>query len=431
MFNVAVPDIARDYSLNPTDVSWVITGYVALFALGALSFGKLADRYPVRRLILVGLALFNAGALMGFFSTSYSQLVVARLIQATGGSSIPALGMLTATRFVPADRRGRVLGAIAATVALAAGIGPMLGGYLGGFWHWRYLFLVSLITLTTLPAYVVLLPHEKPGGSPYDLFGAALTSLTFGGLLLFVAENSWPSLMVSMLTTYWLVRHLRRSKHPFLPLQLMSDRSYILALLTTFFAIGTVFGMMFLLPILLRELHHLPTLKIGLTIFPGAITASVMGLLAGLLADRLSPLRVVRIGLPVLGCGYFLLTLFADSTVFVLVLILMICYTGFAFIHSSLAKTVSLILPHAITGVGMGFYNLVFFLSGAFGTAIASRLQEALRAQLGFLSWVDDAARPFSGTFFCMLCTVIFAFMIARNIPQPEAGHRDSLKPAE
>lgn len=125
MFNVAVPSIAEQFQLLPSEVSWVIAGYIVFFAIGSVTYGKLADIYPVKDLITLGLILFNAGSLLGFLSQWYGMLIVARLIQAMGAAAIPALGMITATRYFPPQSRGKVLGMVASTVAFASGIGPI------------------------------------------------------------------------------------------------------------------------------------------------------------------------------------------------------------------------------------------------------------------------------------------------------------------
>jgi DHA2 family metal-tetracycline-proton antiporter-like MFS transporter len=151
MFNVVIPDIALEFDLLPSEVSWVMTGYILLFGLGSLFYGRLADQRSVRGLITLGLILLNAGSLVGFFSSSYPMLIVARLIQASGGGAIPALAMLVATKYMPPESRGKVLGIIASTVALAAGVGPILGGFVAAALNWRHLFLMTLVTILVIP----------------------------------------------------------------------------------------------------------------------------------------------------------------------------------------------------------------------------------------------------------------------------------------
>lgn len=376
MFNVAIPDIAEEFALSPGEVSWVFTVFIVVFALAAVTYGKLADLYPVRKLITIGLVLFNAGACIGFFAHWYPLLIVARLIQASGGGAIPAMGMLVATRYFPPETRGRVLGAVAGTVAFASGVGPVVGGFLAGVLHWRYLFLLSLATLAAIPLFWRLLPREKEGDGLFDRRGALLLATAVALLLFLVTQREIWALPAGALALLGFGRHIRSSAHPFVPVTLFANRQYSDALLTVFLAVGTIFGLFFSAPLLLRQVHQLDTWHIGLVLFPGAMSAAILGNIGGRMADRFGSPVLVRTGLALIAVGFLLLAAGADLNTYLIALLLIVTYVGFSFIHASLAKTVSLALPHLQTGVGMGFYNLVFFTAGAFGAALASQMLE-------------------------------------------------------
>ncbi len=376
MFNVAVPDIARDFRLTPTAVSWVVSGFVLAFALGSVTYGKLADLYPVRTLITLGLLLFNCGSLLGFFSESYAGLLAGRLVQAAGASAIPALAMYTATRYVPAAIRGRTLGAVSSTVAFATGIGPLVGGSIAGAFHWRGLFLLSLATLAAIPLFRLVLPREAARPQEFDLPGALLVAAFVTGLLLAVTEGRLLPLGLSLPMLALLLLHLRRVPRPFIAPQLFADPRYRGALLTALLALGAVFGMMFHLPLLLRAQHGLTTMGIGWVIFPGAMSAALLGVVAGRMADRHGCALIVQCGLLLQVGGFLLFSAFVGSAPWVLALVQIVNYIGFACIHASLAKTVSVLLPDRYSGIGLGVYNLCFFLAGAFGAALTSRLLE-------------------------------------------------------
>jgi MFS transporter, DHA2 family, metal-tetracycline-proton antiporter len=395
MFNVAVPDIAADFFLSPAGVSWVMTGYIVVFALASALYGKLADLYPVRRLITIGLLLFNGGALLGLFVQWYPLLIAARVLQASGGGAIPAMGMIVATRYFPPQMRGRVLGALASTVAFAAGVGPVLGGFLAGAVHWRLLFLPSLLTLIAIPLFRRLLPREEPQPGRLDILGALLLGGTVGLLLLFVAEGIVWGLPLAALLLIILCRHLRRSRAPFIPLELFTNYPYLRVLLTAWLGVSTVFGMFFLVPLLLRHEYGLDTFHIGLVIFPGPMSAAILGNIGGRMADLRGSTVIVRAGLALLIGGHLMLASLSGAGVVPISLGLVVCYVGFAFIQSSLAKTVAATLPHGQTGIGMGVYNLTFFTSGAFGAALSAFMIELL-PDLFTLSRVSDA---YQGTF--------------------------------
>lgn len=415
MFNVAVPDIAGDFRLSPTAASWVVSGFVLIFALGSVTYGKLADLYPVRSLISIGLLLFNCGSLLGFLSESYAGLLLARLVQAAGASAIPALAMYTATRFVPPAVRGRTLGAVSSTVAFATGVGPLVGGSIAGALHWRYLFLFSLATLVAIPLFRRTLPKEAPRPGRFDLPGGLLLGVWVCALLLYVTQTRPLALLLALLALAALIWRLRRAAQPFVAPELFRNRRYCGALLTAFLALGAVFGMMFHIPLLLRSLHGLGTLGIGWVIFPGAMSAALLGMVAGALADRWGSEQVVRIGLLLLVGGFLLLSCAAAAPPAVLALVLIGVYAGFASIHASLAKTVSLLLPPHHSGVGLGVYNLSFFLAGAFGAAFTSRLLEAWAAAPA-LNPLGQGAAASSNIFLLSALTALAAALLFQQL---------------
>lgn len=410
MFNVAIPDIAREFSLSAAEVSWVMTGYIIVFALASVTYGKLADIYPIRRLMTIGLLLFNVGALLGYFAENYPTLLLGRIVQASGGGAIPAMAMLVATRYFPVTSRGRVLGAAASTVAFAAGVGPVAGGFIAGHWHWRYLFLVSLVTLLAVYAALRLLPKEQSRQESFDAFGALLIGCGVTALLLFITRLYWPALPTSAFFMLVFSRHIGRTEHPFINPKLLRNRLFRHGLYCTFLAVGTVFGYFFSIPLLLRMVHSLPTMEIGLVIFPGALSAAVLGFVGGRMADRYGAVPVVYVGISLLFAGYLLMAGLLGINTLMILLVLVVCYTGFSFIQSALAKSVSTTLPVEQAGIGMGLYNLVFFTSGAFGTSFVGRFIDFFDGTLpGFTL---EPAAIFSALFVLSAITVATAGLL-------------------
>lgn len=216
MFNIAVPDIAKTYQLMPSEVSWVMTGYIMVYAVGALTYGKLADFYPFRTLITVGLTIFAVGSLFGFFAQNYGMVLVARVIQAVGGAMIPALVFLAPIRYFP-KTRGKVLGIVSSVMAFASGIGPIAGGFIAGFLDWRYLFLTSALIIVTLPFLRRNLPQEETNKGYIDYIGAALIAGFISTLLLGITLGiPW----IFGLTALFFFSNLWRMKaieEPFIP----------------------------------------------------------------------------------------------------------------------------------------------------------------------------------------------------------------------
>jgi DHA2 family metal-tetracycline-proton antiporter-like MFS transporter len=380
MFNVSIPDIAAEFGLMPSEVSWVMTAYIITFALGSVTYGKLADIYPVKNLITAGLILLSAGSVIGLFAAWYPVLIAARVVQASGGASIPALAMLIATQYFPSNIKGRVLGVIASTVAFSGGIGPVLGGFITGTFHWRYLFLFSFVTLLAIPLFRRLLPHEKKRGHGFDTLGA----LTMGGgvasLLLFVTQAVWWFLLLSVVLLSAFAAHIRKVENPFIRPALLKNRRFRNTVVSAAVSISTVFGMLFMTPIMLREINGLGANRIGLVIFPGAMCAALLGTYGGKLVDRVGGIRIACAGIAGLMGGHFLLSTFAGMSPWVIAFSMVVCYASFPFVQSALAHTVSDTLPREHTGIGMGIYNMCFFMAGAFSASVLGRLLDLREA---------------------------------------------------
>ncbi|MGG4219104.1 MFS transporter [Paenibacillus jamilae] len=119
MFNLSIPSISADFALTSSQVSWVMVGYSILMAIGAGTYGKLTESFSFRQLYVIGLILLAFGSMIGFFAASYLQVIIGRLLQAAGASSISPLSYAAVTLYFKPTVKGRVLGTLSATIAFA------------------------------------------------------------------------------------------------------------------------------------------------------------------------------------------------------------------------------------------------------------------------------------------------------------------------
>lgn len=376
VFNVALPEIANDLHISPALAGWVITGYAMVYAIGSLMFGKLADLFPLKRLMSIGIGLFAAGSIIGFVSEGYGWLLVGRLVQSAGASSIPALAMLIPARYYPPERRGAVMGLIASFIALSAGIGPIVGGVVTGAMHWKFLFLLSLGTLLVLPFLRRTLPDEarKPGS--IDTIGAALLAGAVAMLMLMITNFGGSSAMVygavfAALLLLFVVRG-RRLKEPFIALALFTEGPYRFAILAMFLSSMTGFSLMLLIPLMLESMFGLGADRIGMVLFPAAMAAAFMGRIGGRWTDRFGSIPMLLMAATLMIGGFALLAGLSWIGAWVVALSLIMPNIGFVFIQSSMSKLVSLLLPVNRLGAGMGVFSMTNFLSGAIGGTLAA-----------------------------------------------------------
>jgi DHA2 family metal-tetracycline-proton antiporter-like MFS transporter len=406
VFNVSTPRIAEQFSLTPAGVSWMMTIFMILFGIGTVIFGKLSDLYPLKRLILWGILLYNAGSVMGFFlQSSYPLVILARAVQGIGASAIPALIFTAAARYFPVEERGRVFGSLTATVSLAIGLGPVVGGFVSESLHWADLFLIPLLILISIPFFNRILPEETGRKGGIDLPGAGLMALAVGTLVLELNFGQWYYLVSFLLfLTLFLVR-IHTARDPFIPPILFNNRRFLAGAGVGLLLFSVVMGVLFLVPLMLHDLHGLGTRAIGLVIFPGAISSAFFGPWGGNLADRRGNPFVVVLGLGLLVGGVILMAWALGLSYVAVSACLLLVYVGFSLFQTALINSVSQTLSQEDTGIGMGVFNMIGIISGALGTAVVGKLLAG--------TWLARPFLPFQSAQGVIYSNLLMAFSLA------------------
>ncbi|ASA19441.1 MFS transporter [Paenibacillus donghaensis] len=372
MFNLALPQITKEFALSTIASSWIVTGYSIVFAIMSITFSRLSDFVPIRTLFIVGLSLFGAASLIGLFSESFAVLLSARLLQAAGAASVPGLAIVLITRYVPAERRGNSMAVIISASSLGLGLGPVIGGTVTQFLGWHNLFIITGISLLLIPLFLLLIPKEAPQKGSFDLLGAACIGIGTTGVLLFLTSRSWVTLAVGViaLLLFWLRIH--RAHEPFVQPELFRNRKYL-----SLIALGIVsyinnFATLYLLPQVLAHLYGLTPAQSGLIIFPGAIVSMLLSNRVGRIINRYGNGLFIRYSPWLLIVAAALFALLAGTTFYAIAAVYILLSIGFSTLTTSVSNEVSEILPVDEIGAGMGFFQLVQFFGGAFSVAMTS-----------------------------------------------------------
>jgi EmrB/QacA subfamily drug resistance transporter len=313
--NIAFPDLARDFEgVSLSSLSWVLNAYAIVFAALLVPAGRIADRVGRKRVFVAGLAVFSVASALCAAAPSVPFLVVARVLQATGGAMmIPTTLGLVLPAFPP-TQRPLAIGIWSAISGVAAALGPPLGGILVQVsWHWIFLVNVPIGALTALLAIRTLDEVRAPEDGRPDLLGAALLALGIGLLTLGIVKGpdwGWGDTRdiaafasaLALIATF--VRRSARHHAPVIELPLLRVRSFALANLATlvFFA---GFGSMLLSGVLLlTEVWGYSALQAGFALSPGPLTAATFAIPSGRLGGRIGQRPVAAVGGLVFAAGF-------------------------------------------------------------------------------------------------------------------------------
>lgn len=440
MFNVALPQIGREFDVTPGGLAWVVTSYSLIFGIGTPFYGRLAELYGLRRMFMIGLTIFSAGSLACMIAPQYPLLIVARIVQAAGTAAIPALGTAQIFRAIPAERRGTATGYIAAMVGVGAAIGPSLGGAIAELVSWRGLFIFGTSLILVVPLTRRVFPHDEPrGDAVLDLPGGLFLGTMIAGLLLGIRNleeygvlSAWVivPLLVSLAGLILLNYRIRTASDPFVPPDLLRNPNYRKLVFIGFAMLLSHMGTLVTVPLLLDRVNGISSAQIGLAMLPSAVVLSIVGPIAGRLTDRVGALIPMRSGIAIAFIALLLMTSVGSGASAIMVAgIIMLSGLGMGLTNSPMINSVSLIVPQARTGLGVSIFHMTFFLGGAFGaTLITSVIDFRTSASNALNPLHSGGGVEFSDAFLVplVICGVALALSARLWIPKPwEAGQAE------
>jgi EmrB/QacA subfamily drug resistance transporter len=314
--NVGLPAIGASLRAGAAELQWVINAYLLPLSALLLLGGALGDRFGRRRLLVMGVALFAvASAACGLAPTS-GWLLLARAVQGVGAAILLPNSLAILGAAFSGEARGRAIGAWAATGAIAAAIGPVLGGWLIDTVAWRAIFLLNLpIAAAAIVMAQRYVADEAAGEikASLDLAGALLATLALGavawGLTLGSGPQGWngmPMLATAsgaalLLIFLWVEK--RRGDDAMTPLALFGSRSFVGLSLLTLLVYGMLGGMLVLLPYVLIEAAGYSATLAGAALLPMPLVLAVASPAMGALAARIGPRLLLTIGPLIVAAG--------------------------------------------------------------------------------------------------------------------------------
>jgi EmrB/QacA subfamily drug resistance transporter len=307
----ALPTIASDLG-RLADISWVVTAYVVTAAASAPLWGKLGDRHGRKRVLEASLAILLAASAICGVSQSLWMLVVARGIQGAAAGGLMSLAQAAVGDMVSPRERGRYQGYIMAVFAVAAALGPLLGGLLVDHASWRWVFYVNLpvgaLALIglhrRLPAAAVQAPRTR-----LDLPGAGVLAAATTALMLACIwggqRYGWGSpqiiglLAAAVVLTAVLVARTRRLEDPIVPLSVIGNRPVALASAALFLVVATMFSITVFVPLFLQTTTGATPTQAGLLLIPMMAGITLSTNVAGRLIARTGRYKIF----PLIGLG--------------------------------------------------------------------------------------------------------------------------------
>lgn len=297
--NVAFPNMRESFpEATISSLSWILNAYSIVFAAFLVVAGRLADLVGRRRAFTGGVLLFTLASVACAAAPSVEVLVAFRVVQALGAALLVPASLALVVDAFPRERRSHAIGLWGASAALAAGLGPPIGGALVEWQDWRWAFLVNLpFGLAALWAGRSMLVESRAPGRRRlpDLLGASISAVMLGVLVLGIVKGQdwgWTSpatlacFVITLVLLGAFVVSSRRHRSPLLDPALLRVRAFVVGNLATIVAGVGFYGYLLTNILWLQYVWGYSILVSGLAVVPGAVVAALLASFLGPLAQR-------------------------------------------------------------------------------------------------------------------------------------------------
>ena len=344
LMNVSISSVVEDLDTTVSDVQAAIALEALVSAAFILISSKVGDLIGRKRAYVLGLLAYAIGALAMTLAQSVTAIIIFWAIIGGLGASLllPAMQSLIHGNFEGAART-KTYALVGAAAAIAAGVGPLLGGFVTTYLSWRVGFGLEVVVIAIVLSQIKLV-HDVAYTGPrqVDVVGAILSVVGMGGLVLGILVWQEGGELVGLLIAVgaialallasWLVRRKRAGKPTLLDPDLFKLPHFTAGVSGQLLQNVTLGGAMIALPIFLQMTLEYNAMKTGLTLAPLSLSMFAVALLAGRRAGKRRPSNIILVG-------------FA------------LCTVGLAAIIPIVPRTdsgLTLFIPLLITGSGLG-----------------------------------------------------------------------------
>jgi MFS family permease len=315
LMNVSISAVTHDLGTTVSGVQSAIALEALVSAAFILIGSKVGDLIGRKRAYVLGLLGYATGALAMAFAQSLTAIIIFWAIVGGLGASLllPAMQSLIHGNFEGAAQK-KAYALVGAAAAIAAAVGPLLGGFVTTYLSWRVGFVLEVVIIAIV-LFNIKLVHDVPYTGPrqVDPVGAVLSVLGMGGIVLGIlvwqegGEAVGALLAVGAVAlgslAWWLVRRKRQGKATLIDPGLFKSKVFRFGISGQMFQQISLGGLMIALPIYLQLVFEYTAMEAGLSLAPLSLSMFGVALLAAKKAGTRRPSSIIRAGFVLLTIG--------------------------------------------------------------------------------------------------------------------------------
>ncbi|KAI1446719.1 major facilitator superfamily domain-containing protein, partial [Annulohypoxylon stygium] len=397
IITTALPTITKDIG-GSSEYVWIADSFVVASTVLQPLIGQLAD-YLGRKIPTIGsVALFTIGSGIAGGAHNVGMFIAGRSIQGIGAGGMYVLIDIICCDLVPLRERGKYLGIVNSTTAVAAAIGPVLGGALARA-NWRWIFWLN-IPICGVPFFTLLLFMNMKSGDAQSRGWGRLARVDYIGNVIFIPSlialmfglvtggiefpwSSWRIILPIVLGVLgWIAFHVWEhfTTYPSVPSRLFSNRTSATAYALTFSAsvLATTLG--YFLPVYFQAVLRTTVFYSGVYYLPSAIGILVSAVIGGVLLSEFGayrPFHALAFAFGTIGFGLFTI-LRGNSHAVAWVFFQLIVSVGVGIPVSTCLPAIMAALPESDVASATAAFSFIKTFGYVWGVTIPSILFNAV-----------------------------------------------------
>ncbi|MEC0239853.1 MDR family MFS transporter [Paenibacillus dokdonensis] len=377
----ALPEIMGDFGISAGTGQWLTTAYLMANGILLPVTAFLIGKYTTRQLMIVAMSLFIVGTALATVSPSFTVLLIARIIQASGASITMLLMQTVFFIIFPREKRGAAMGLVGLVLAFAPAIGPTLSGFIMNQFSWRYIFLMVLpVAVLVLILTLIYMKNvtEVNKRQKIDMTSVVLSTIGFGGLLYGISIagsdsglNATLWCIVGAIGLTLLILKGLKSEKPMLEFRVFKSYAFVLSTIAVVISFICIMGPQTMLPIYIQNIKGMTALDSGLILLPGAIVNGIVSLVAGKIYDRIGGRYLGVFGYILIAASVIpFIFMDAQTALWIIVLFYALMLAGISMIMMPMTTEGLNALPDHLINHGTAMINTFRQVGGSIGTAL-------------------------------------------------------------
>ncbi|RBQ23673.1 putative multidrug resistance protein MdtD [Candidatus Methanobinarius endosymbioticus] len=364
---VALPAIATEFAIDAILQNWLATSFLLAVATFSVPFGKLSEKYGLKKFFIMGMIIFILGSIGVSLSFSAYSVIFFRVIQGIAGALLNVAGFAMITEALSPNERGKGIGINVSCVYIGLTLAPVLGGILTQNFGWPSIFYI-IIPLLFIPLIITILKVKEEWitghKDPFDFIG---TIIYFIGILLFMYGftilNELNGIILTVLGLILLIGFAiweLRQKFPVFEVKLFKNSKFSSSSLAALISYLATFIVTYILNYHLQYIEGMDPQVTGIILIVTPALMAIIAPFSGKLSDKIDPQILSAIGMGFVAVAIFILTFLEKGTpLYVIVIAMILQGIGYGIFSSSNTNSIMGSVPRKFASLASATVSTV------------------------------------------------------------------------